>query len=272
MPILAIEYSQGIEDAWSEVATFIPKFFAFLLILVIGWFVAKAIAKIAGTVLERVGFDKAVERGGVKTMLDKSEYDASDIVGKIVYYALLLIVLQLAFGVWGPNPVSNAIGGVIAYLPRVLAAILIIVIAMAVAAAVKEIVEVALGELDYARTVAFAASAAIITIGLFAALDELRIAPAIVTGLFYALLATIVGVTVIAVGGGGIKAMQTRWENIFAKYDEEKPRFDRERQGAADRIKARAQQRMDQAKAEAQKVTQDSPSRRRGSAGASANR
>ncbi len=261
--MLAVQFSKGIEDAWSEVATFIPKFFAFLLILVIGWFVAKAIAKIAGNVLERVGFDKAVERGGVKTMLDKSDYDASDIVGKLVYYALLLVVLQLAFGVWGSNPVSNAIGGVIAYLPRVLAAILIVVIAMAIAAAVKELVEVSLGELDYARTAAFTASAVIVTIGLFAALDELRIAPAIVTGLFYALLATFVGVTVIAVGGGGIKAMQTRWENVFAKYDEEKPRFDRERQGASERIKRRAQERMDQAKAEAETVKRDVATRRR---------
>ncbi len=268
----AVQFSRGIEDAWSKVATFVPKFLAFLLILIIGWFIAKAIAKVIGNVLERVGFDKAVERGGVKSILEKTEYDPSDIVGKIVYYALVLVVLQLAFGVWGPNPVSRVIAGVIGYLPRVVAAIIIVVVALAIAAIVKEMIEAALGNLDYARTVAFAASAAIITVGAFAALDELRIAPAIVTGLFYALLAAIVGVTVIAVGGGGVKAMQTRWEHVFNKYDEEKPRFDQERQGAAERIKQRAQERMDQAKSEAEKVSKEPATLRPTGAGATESR
>lgn len=56
--------------------------------------------------LERVGFDRAVERGGAGKMLENTEYDPSDVVGKVIYYALLLIVLQLAFGVFGTNPSS----------------------------------------------------------------------------------------------------------------------------------------------------------------------
>jgi hypothetical protein len=248
--LFAVEFSQGIEEAWTSIATFVPKLIAFLLVLIIGIIIIKMIAKAINAVLERVGFDKAVERGGVKKALDKTEWDASDIVGKIVYYTLLLFVLQLAFGVWGENPASDIIASVIAYLPQVIAAILIIVIAMAIAAAAKEVIEAALGNLDYARGLAFAASAAIITVGVFAALDQLRIAPAIVTGLFYAILATIVGVTVIAVGGGGIKAMSTRWESVLRKYDEEKPRIAQEKEGAAERIKQRAQERADQAKSE----------------------
>ena len=65
--LASIEWSQGIEDAWSEVAAFVPKLIGFLLVLLIGYFIAKAIANIADTALERVGFDNAVERGGVKT-------------------------------------------------------------------------------------------------------------------------------------------------------------------------------------------------------------
>ena len=99
--------SDALSNGLSTVATFVPKLVAFLVILVIGLIVAKLIAKAVEKVLERVGFDRAVERGGVKKALDKSKYDASDIVGKIVYYALLLFVLQLAFGVFGPNPISD---------------------------------------------------------------------------------------------------------------------------------------------------------------------
>ena len=78
--------------------------------------------------------------------------------------------------------------------------------------------------------------------------NQLQIAPAIVTGLFYALLAIIVGVTVIAIGGGGIGPMRSRWENALAKYDEEKPKMQEASKGAKDRIAERAQQRAEQAK------------------------
>src|SRR5688572_20197345 len=123
----------------------------FLLILLIGWIVVKAISKAVDAALERVGFDKAVERGGVRQALAKSKYDASDIVSKIVFYALFLIVLQMAFGVFGDNPVSEMITGIVAYLPKVFAAIVIVVVGAAIAAAVKEIVEASLGGLSYGR-------------------------------------------------------------------------------------------------------------------------
>jgi hypothetical protein len=246
--LIAVEWSTGIEDAWSDVASFVPKFIGFLIILLIGYFVAKLIAKAVAAVLERVGFDKAVERGGIKKALDRSEYDASDILGKVVFYALFLIVLQMAFGVFGQNPISDLLEGVIAYLPKVIAAILIIVIAAAIAAAVRELIDATLGGLSYGTTLANVAGGAIVVVGIFAALNQLQIAPAIVSGLFYALLAIIVGSAVIAIGGSGIAPMRSRWENVLAKYDEEKPKLQQAAQGSKDRIAQRAQQRADQAR------------------------
>jgi len=248
--LAAVEWSQGIEDAWAKVTTFVPRFIGFLLVLLIGYFVAKAIAKIADRVLERVGFDRAVERGGVKRALAKSQYDASDIVGKVIFYALFLIVLQMAFGVFGPNPVSDLLEGVIAYLPKVVAAIIIVVIASAIAAAARELITSALGGLSYGTTLGNVAAIGIVTVGVFAALNQLQIAPAIVTGLFYAMLAIIVGSAVIAIGGGGIQPMRQRWENVTSKYDEEKPRVQQEMVGAKDRIAARADQVKSQAQAQ----------------------
>jgi hypothetical protein len=230
--VVAVEWSQGIEDAWTDVATFVPKLLGCLVVLLVGWFVAKAIAKIANRVLERVGFDRAVERGGIKRALARTEYDASDIIGKVIFYALFLLVLQMAFGVFGDNPVSDLISSVIAYLPKVVAAILIVVIAAAIAAAVKEMVATALANLSYGATVANLASVAIITVGVFAALSQLQIAPAIVHGLFYAVLAVIAGSAIVAIGGGGIQPMRQRWESALRRYDDERPRLQREMRDA----------------------------------------
>lgn len=239
--IAAVHFSQGIDDAWSKVATFIPQFLGFLVILAVGYVVAKAIAKIADRVLERVGFDRAVERGGIRQALSRSKYDASDIVAKVVFYALFLMVLQLAFGVFGPNPVSALITGVIAYLPKVLAAILVVVVACAIAAAAKELIQNTLGGLSYGKTLANASSIGIVAVGAFMALNQLQIAPAIVNGLFYALLAVVVGSAIIAIGGGGIQPMRQRWENALQKYDQERPRMQAEMKASKARADAQAQ-------------------------------
>ncbi|MCW2528446.1 MAG: rane protein of unknown function [Pseudonocardiales bacterium] len=225
MAIAAIDYNTGLNNAWSNVATFVPKFVVFLLILLIGWLIAKVITKALSAVLTRVGFDKAVERGGVKKALESSKYDASDVLAKIVYYAIMLFVLSTAFGVFGPNPISDYLRAVVSYLPLVFVAILIVIIASAVAAAAKALIENSLGELSYAKILANVASGLILAFGIIAALDQLKIATNVVNAILYATLAAAVGVIVVAVGGGGIKTMSTRWEAVAQKYDEEKPRM-----------------------------------------------
>ena len=158
----------------------------------------------------------------------------------------MLLVLQMAFGVFGSNPVSDLLAGVIAYLPKVIAAAIIIVVAAAIAAAVKELIEAALGGLSYGRALAIGVSIAILTVGVFAALDQLQIAPRIVSGLFYAILAVVVGSAIIAIGGGGIAPMRRRWEAVLERYDEEKRRIADEGQGAGERIQERYEQRRQQ--------------------------
>jgi hypothetical protein len=119
---------------------------------------------------------------------------------------------------------------------------LIIVIAAAIASAAKELIQAALGGLSYGRALANLAAIAIVTVGAFAALDQLRIAPAIVTGLFYALLAIIAGSAIVAIGGGGIMPMRERWEQALRRYDEEKPRLRDQVQSGRPRAEGRVSQ------------------------------
>jgi hypothetical protein len=200
----------AVGNALRTVVAFIPKFVAFVAILVIGWLVARLLQKAVDGVLERVGFDRWVERGGIKAALARSRYDASDIVARLVYYAVLLFTLQLAFGVWGPNPVSALIGGIIAWLPRAIVAIIIVVVASAIAGAVRDIISGALGGLTYGRVLANAASWFIIAIGVIAALNQIGVATTVTTPILVAVLATIAGILIVGVGGGLVRPMQTR--------------------------------------------------------------
>jgi hypothetical protein len=206
---------EALEDALRAVVLFVPKLVAFLVILVVGYFIAKLIGKAIDKVLERVGFDRAVERGGVKKALAKSSYDASSIVGKLVFYTLMLFVLQMAFGVFGPNPISDLLTGVIAFLPRAIVAIVIIVVAAAIATAVRELISNTLGGLSYGKILANVAAVFILGLGIIAALNQVGIATTVTMPVLITVLATIGGILVVGVGGGLIKPMQARWEGYL---------------------------------------------------------
>ena len=200
-----------------------PKALAFVAILLVGWLVARTARTLVGKVLERVGFDRFVDRGGIRSALARSRYDASDIVAKLAYYAVLLIALQLAFGIWGPNPVSALITAAVAWLPRAFVAIVIVVVAAAIARAVKDIIGSALGGLSYGRLLAGAASVMILGLGGIAALNQIGVATTVTTPVLIAALATIGGVIVVGVGGGLVRPMQDRWERWLSRAEEEAP-------------------------------------------------
>lgn len=249
------EFSQGLGDAWAAAAAFIPKLIGFILILVVGYFIAKAVAKILDRILERVGFDRWVERGGVAKALANSRYDASSLLAQLAFYVVMLFVLQLAFGIFGPNPIADLIRGVVAYLPNVFVAVVILVVGAAIAAGVREIVEASLGGLSYGRGLAVGAATAVLVLAVFAALDQLEIAPAIVNGLFYALLAIVVGSAVVAVGGGGIPTMRRYWERAATRAENESTAIKQESSGASERIQQRAEERAEQARPESSGAT-----------------
>lgn len=242
MTLAQVDLTGGLEEAWERTLAFLPKLLGFLVILIIGYFVAKAIQKILDKVLQRVGFDRLVERGGVKRALEGSQYDASSILSKIVFYVVFLFVLQLAFGVFGPNPISELMAGIVAFLPQLFVAIVIIVITAAIASAVRTIVQSALGGLPYGRILATVAMGLIWFVGLAAALTQIRVAPEIVTGLFYAVLALIVGIGIVAIGGGGIQPMRERWQRALGRIEQEAPRVREEAHGTTQELRQQAQE------------------------------
>jgi Conserved TM helix len=254
-PTKAIDFQGGISDAWTTVATFVPKLVFFFVVLIVGFIIAKILSKAVAKILERVGFDKAVERGGVKKALEESEYDPSDIVGKLVKYAVILFTLVIAFNVFGPNPISDLLEQVIAFLPSVIVAIVIIVVAAAIAAAVKELITNTLGGLSYGKVLAGIAAAFILFLGVIAALGQVGVATTVTTPVLVTILATIGGVIVVGAGGGLIKPMQARWERYLSTAEAEAPKI-KEHAKNAPSVKEQAQQAKAKAKGSAQETAQ----------------
>lgn len=219
--VSAVDWQGGVSDAWATIATFVPKLLFFFIVLVVGYLLAKVLAKVVDGILERVGFDRAVERGGIRKAMAKSKYDASDIVAKLVKYIVLLFTLVIAFNVFGPNPISDLLQQVIAFLPNLIVAIVIIVVAAAIAKAVKDLVTNMMGGLSYGNVVANIASVFILFLGVVAALNQIGVATTVTTPVLVTILATLGGVIIVGVGGGLIRPMQGRWEQWLTSAERE---------------------------------------------------
>jgi Conserved TM helix len=204
MMLAQVDIEGGLEEAWADVVTFAPKLLGFFVILLIGFFIAKALSRLANALLERVGFNALVERGTMRQAFERSKTDPSDVIGVVIFWLVFLVALQLAFGIWGPNPISDLLEGLITYLPNVIVAVVILVIAAVLAKALTDVLEPTLGGVRGGSVIAKGAGVAILIVGIFAALDQLQVAPNVVNGLFYALLVMVVGSAVVAFGVGGI--------------------------------------------------------------------
>ena len=172
--------------------------------------------------------------------MESSKFYASAIVGKLGYYTPMLFVLQLAFGVFGPNHISALITSMIAFLPKLIVAVIIIVVAAAIAAAVKTLIDGTLGGLSYGKVLSNIAGAFILFLGVIAALNQIEVATTVTTPILIAILATVAGVIVVGAGGGLIRPMQSRWESYLTKAEDEAPKI-RQQSAAAPGMKEQAQ-------------------------------
>ena len=223
-PLASVNVSQSFQNLLNTVFNSLPKILLFLVILVIGWIVARVLRQAVVMLLRKVKFDHFAERGVVGQSLSRSNYDASGLIGMIVYYMLLLVTLQLAFGVFGTNPVSTMLNAVVGWLPKAVVAIILIVVGSAIAKVVKDLITGAIGGLSYGRFVASMASIAIIAVFAIAALSQIGIAATVTQPILITVLATIGAILAIGVGGGLIKPMQGRWERMLNAAEQETSR------------------------------------------------
>lgn len=214
-----MDISQSFQNMMDSVVAFLPRALAFLAILVVGWFVSKWIGKLVGKLLNKVGLDRVGEKSGLRRYTGK--FELSDLLGKLVYFALLLFTLQLAFGAFGNNPVSTLLNQLVGWLPQLFIALVIVVVAFAIANAVYGLVSGTLSQTSYGNTVARICQVAIVFFGAVAALGQVGIATTVTTPIMWTVLAMIAGVVIVGVGGGLIGPMRQRWERMLGNAENE---------------------------------------------------
>ncbi len=219
---LVIDWESSFTDTLSSVLRFIPKLLVFLVVLFIGWLIAKAVARFLGVLLQKVGFAKLLDKAGASDMLRSASLDPVRLITKLAYYFVLLIVLQLALTAFGSqNPVSLIVNDIIAWLPRALVAIVIVIIVAAVANAVRDLLGPALSGLSYGALLTRIVHGFIVALGVIAALNQMGIGLSVTMPVLVAVLATVGGILVVGVGGGLVGPMRRRWEGWLGQLETE---------------------------------------------------
>ena len=199
-------------NALNLVLTFIPKLIGFLVILLVGWIVATAVSKALTFLLRKIGFDRMADRIGLTRLEQRMgvRMDAAGILGKVVYWFLFLIFLVPAVNALGLTTVSAILNTIIAYIPNVFVAILVLFLGTLAATFVADIVRGATASANIGNPNIFAniARYAIMGFAALVALEQLQITPSLINELFGAIVAAAALAFGLAFGLGGRETAQ----------------------------------------------------------------
>jgi small-conductance mechanosensitive channel len=209
---------QPLQDAISAFLGYIPQLIGALIILIVGYFIAKALQAIVGRVLEGVGFDRWMERGGIKQFFDRAdtEHTPHSILGRLVFWFVFIIAITMAADALGIPQVSAVLAQLIAYIPSIIAAILILILAALLANFLSSIVRGATGS----DILASVARYAIIVYAVFAAVTQLGIAVELTAPTFLIVLGAVALAAAIAFGLGSREVAQDIIEKAYNRRDE----------------------------------------------------
>jgi hypothetical protein len=224
MPLAAIKISDSLQQGFDAFFAFIPNLIAFLVILVIGYIVAKVVSGVIKKVGQKAGLDKALHESDAKQYVDRVMPDASPsaAIGKVAFYIIFVFVLTAAIGALKIPAVTAFMNQVLAYLPNVLAAIVIFVVAAALAGAIAGAVAKLLGDTPTGKVVAAAVPSLVMLIAVFMILNQLKIAPQIVQITYTALLFTVALASALAFGLGGRDVAARMLNDAYRKGQENK--------------------------------------------------
>ena len=189
-----------------------------LIILIIGYIIAKVLQGITTRVLKSVGFESWMEKGGIKQFFDRSQTRQTpvSILGKLVFWLVFFIAISMAVDTLGITAISAVLAQFIAYIPQLIAAVLILVLATLLANFVAGIVRGATGS-SIAGSVA---QYGIIVFAVFAALTQMGIAEELIAPTFLILLGSVALAAALAFGLGGQGVAQRLVEQGYQKSGE----------------------------------------------------
>ncbi len=173
---------------WTQLASFIPQLLAALLLLFVGWILAKLARTGVMRLMVLLKFDKATEKSGLEAFMKHAELDVSvaSLLGNLVYWLIILVMIVTVANSLGLSMVADLFKNVVLYIPNVIVAILILVFGTILARFINRLVFAWLSNLEFdgALTVSTFSEYAMMVFVFFIAMEQLQIANELLTAAF----------------------------------------------------------------------------------------
>lgn len=218
---------QSLADLWLRFIGFLPVFLGALIVFVVGWLVAVAVGQLIQRLLELIrlnepfdritGFRAAVERAGLDVNIPK-------FFGELVKWFLFIVALLATADILGLQAVAEFLNQVIAYIPNIVVAAVILVAGVIFANFVGRVTKASVeaATLPHGRGTAAIAKWAVIIFAFLAALLQLQVAETLIQTLFMAFAAMVAIAGGLAFGFGG-KDLATKILKHLEKDVTDKP-------------------------------------------------
>lgn len=210
----------------AQIVAFMPRLLGAILILVIGWLIAKFLAFVVVRGLRLMRFDVVTSKAGVDGFLKEggTKKTTIDILGVLVYWFVILITLLTTFNVLGLGVVAELFNRIALYVPKVIVAVLILAIGLYFARLVAEAVT------TYARNVGMADAElmgrlsryAIMAFVIIVTLQQVEVDASILNNAFLILIASLGLGLALAFGLGGQKWAAGALERFMAERGRKK--------------------------------------------------
>ena len=166
-------------SALYQIGNFFLNLTLIILILIIGWVIAKVVRTVIVRLLKAIRLDLLSERTKLDELLEKGgvKYTLSELIGAIFYWLLLLVALVIAVNSVGLTAAADLLNRIILYIPNVIAAIFILVLGAFLARVLGNVVRAATANVGVAESKLLAKIVAVVVIifALAITLEQLNI-------------------------------------------------------------------------------------------------
>lgn len=205
--------SQSFQSLFFGLVTFIPNLVVAIIIFIIGWLVGVGFGRVVAQVIDALRVDQALKATGLEKVLSRAgvELSAGKFLGFLVKWFFIIVFLVASLDVLHLTTVNLFISDVVlGYLPQVIVAVLILLVAAVIAEAARRVIEgsAKAASLHAAGFLGKVAQYAIWTFALLAAMAQLNIASAFVQTLFTGVVIAVSLALGLAFGLGGQKAAE----------------------------------------------------------------
>lgn len=191
---------------WTKVVEFIPNIAGALLLLLVGYVVARVIGTLVSKLLAKLGLDRITESAGIASAVQTTgiESTASQIFGKIIYWLVFLTFMISAADTLGLPRVSSTIDDFVLYLPKLLGALLVVIIGLSAAHLVRTAIETAsLGmQLEYGKALGTLVHTIMVIVIISLAIGQLEIETALLNQVISIILLAIAAAVALSLGMG----------------------------------------------------------------------